>query len=65
MAHNGIATVLMMADAHGVLGSIQIESVADLQALWWLPVGGAVAAAPWVWHAVRTWRPMAAWPPIP
>jgi membrane protease YdiL (CAAX protease family) len=64
MAHNGIATGLMMADAHGVLGSIQLESVADLRALWWLPVVGAVAATPWVWHAGRTWKSMSQWAPV-
>ena len=60
MAHNAIATGLAIADAHG-LTPADVESVADLRALWWLPVTGALVAAPWVRQVFRTWKPMSSW----
>jgi membrane protease YdiL (CAAX protease family) len=62
VANNAIVACLTIADAHGLLGSGQMSSVAELRAAWWLPVTGLVLAVPGIVYVWRRWIPIASWP---
>jgi len=58
--NNAVVWLLAVADTHGAL-PLELETAADLRAAWWVPVGGALLALPWVRYAWRHYQPISGW----